>query len=1079
MDLTIAICTYRRFAALRQCLENIERQTIERSRFKVLVIDNSLQPEESAAFRDTLNLDYECEYIITPKNGVAYARNQAIAHCKTPYLGYVDDDVSIEPNWAEVLLDTFVRHKGRAGCVSGKILPRYETPPPSWLKDELLWPLAVLDWGDKEKLLLDDSEWFVTASIGFDMRALRLSGGFSEDLGRKGRVLLAHEDLQIVTNLRRMGYGIVYNPDFCAEHFIPTTRMTQKWYCKDAFWQTVSHMVYASGNSFDLDGPLVGELAKAIEKEAEHWKDQPDKEMIREKLADVAAHARQLMKRHGYDSNRRYPEPAFRTFYIVTPVFNAAETIEETFESIFRQAGNHFIRYHVQDGGSTDGTLDIVRKWRLKVEQDDLPFPVQCRGIHMTWSSSPDEGMYDAIAKGFSMLSIDPDDVMTWLNADDILAETALSTMDRVFESSDAQWAVGATAVLDNNGDIVASGTYAYPDEVIKNGLCDGHFWKHIQQEGSFWRKALWDRVGGLNVDLKLAGDWDLWRRFAWHAEPVHVDAATGYFRMRDGQLSSSIWKYDAEIDATLPKERRRFAAAALAAEAPDTWFQRFDVVSGQQVVERLTPRYFPRQAFENYQDFSRKFFTRSANELSASRTAKVLPKGWRSVLNVKSRLRELVSNPTTRQMYQSLPRPVQRPLQLFRRRVLTPLARKFRAYREYRLLHRSSLFFRRFYLETYPDVAANGADPLMHYISFGAKEGRSPNPLFSETYYRNAYPDVAHGGASGLAHYVRAGWKERRDPHPDFSTSFYLSTNPDIELSGINPLFHYLFHGLREGRLAKWNEGDSLHTAAPAVFPPTENDESKPRPNKAETNSPEGPRKWLEGKSYSKKSHWREFEPAAQSLLDKTPEPESVDLKVYQDLFVASFIERFAPKGARILEIGGGDSRILRHFSRGYECWNVDKLEGCGNGPKEADIENVKLVRDYMGNFSVELPDSYFDFVFSISVLEHVPENEPGLYRDILEDIARVSKAGCQNLHLVDVVYKQEAGFIWACDLLKDWLPKLAQTDWPSMQARMMKDDDLFIMSKSYYERSWRHVTGKSYEQFGAPVSLNLCWTC
>ena len=179
MKLTIAVCTYRRFSDLQLCLKAIERQTLDRSVFKVLVIDNSLQPEESKRFCDGLKLDYDYEYVITPKNGIAYARNEAIRRCKTPYLGYIDDDVTVASNWGEVLLETFSRYRGLAGCVSGKIYPKYETEAPSWLKDELLWPLAVLDWGDDEKFH-PSKEWFLTASKGFDIRALRLAAGFSE-----------------------------------------------------------------------------------------------------------------------------------------------------------------------------------------------------------------------------------------------------------------------------------------------------------------------------------------------------------------------------------------------------------------------------------------------------------------------------------------------------------------------------------------------------------------------------------------------------------------------------------------------------------------------------------------------------------------------------------------------------------------------------------------------------------------------------------------------------------------------------------------------------------------------------------
>lgn len=1071
MDLTIAVCTYRRFADLRLCLENIQRQTMARSRFKVLVIDNSLQPDMSAEFRDSLNLDYEIDYVITPKNGIAYARNQAIHHCKTQYLGYVDDDVTIAPNWAEVLLDTFARHNGRAGCVSGKILPKYETPPPAWLKDNLLWPLAILDWGDEEKPL-PESEWFVTASIGFDMRALKLSGGFAENLGRKGDIPLAHEDLQIVTSLRRMGYGLVYNPDFQAKHFIPTTRMTQDWYCRDAFWQAVSRAVFVSNSALQMDDSLINELKVAADRLEKDWEFDPDAQSVTTKLRSVSQDASIIMSRYGCDATLRDPKPEFRTFYIVTPTHNSISTIEDTFRSIFSQAGNHFVRYHVQDGVSTDGTIDVVKEWQRKINENNLPFPVKCRGIHMTWDSAPDEGMYSAISKGFSLLPIMPADIMTWINSDDVFADDVLSVMDRVFTFQNEQWALGSTAHIDETGiPLPEHYNFAYPVSVIKNGLCDSSFWKTIQQEGLFWRKSLWDKTGGVNRNFKLAGDWDLWRRFAHHAEPVHIEQPTGYFRRREGQLSADFSQYKQEMDATISEPSRAQAANEIARKVSENnTYRRFELETGAIVSAKLRFANLPTQIIESEDEFARSIINHIASytpakdtEITAASGAEVdghiTPDEKPADDDARSWLGKLYSKTFAR------------------------LIRYYRFDREYKLLRRSNLFLAEFYRQKNSDVKQANIDPLTHYIKFGAREGRSPNPLFHESYYKYRYSDVAGASVAGLTHYVRSGWKELRDPHPDFSTETYLELNPDVKEAGVNPLRHYLLHGLSENRLLQrphLEEGKAIPahiSSQQTTKKPTLSKHLDDRiPPAIEVTSIDQAKKWMIGKDYSKTSHWSGFDDAAERYLDSIPGPDEVDLKVYQDLFMASFIERFVPKGSRVLEIGGGDSRILRHFGNDFECWNIDKLEGHGNGPTDIGTGSFRLVRDYMGSFSEELPDKYFDFVFSISVLEHIKSTDKNQGQIILDDIRRVSASNCQNLHLVDVVCKSKS-HIWSCDLIQDWLPKVTGKHWKALEEQMTRDEDLFVMSKSYYERTWRHTTGKSYEQFGRPASLNVYW--
>jgi glycosyltransferase involved in cell wall biosynthesis len=124
------------------------------------------------------------------------------------------------------------------------------------------------------------------------------------------------------------------------------------------------------------------------------------------------------------------------------------------------------------------------------------------------------------------------------------------------------------------------------------------------------------------------------------------------------------------------------------------------------------------------------------------------------------------------------------------------------------RLIRDSGLFDTAWYLETYPDVAARGVDPLLHYVRHGAREGRDPNSLFSSSWYMTTYAQSLGGGDNPLADYIRFGVAAGRDPSPLFSTAWYLEANPDVARSGLHPLLHFLRHGMREGRAPKVNQG-------------------------------------------------------------------------------------------------------------------------------------------------------------------------------------------------------------------------------------------------------------------------------
>ena len=228
---------------------------------------------------------------------------------------------------------------------------------------------------------------------------------------------------------------------------------------------------------------------------------------------------------------------------------------------------------------------------------------------------------------------------------------------------------------------------------------------------------------------------------------------------------------------------------------------------------------------------------------------------------------------------------------------------------------------------------------------------------------------------------------------------------------------------------------------------------------------------------TYSKRSHFRDFISNGydEELFRKDVDPLNCDLKVYQDLFMFTFIKHNIPPRSRILDIGGGDSRILRHFRNIHECWNIDKLEGVGNGPTNIDTSSFRIVYDYMGNFSDELPDNYFDLVFSISTLEHVPAGEPETYKNIMNDINRVLKPGGFSVHCIDVVLKDE--YQWTNDVLPFFFENAGVVNKFIPLHALLEDSDLFHMSEKYFERSWKVTTGKSFSQFGRPVSYNLMW--
>ncbi|WP_053080580.1 glycosyltransferase [Methylobacterium variabile] len=95
---------------------------------------------------------------------------------------------------------------------------------------------------------------------------------------------------------------------------------------------------------------------------------------------------------------------------------------------------------------------------------------------------------------------------------------------------------------------------------------------------------------------------------------------------------------------------------------------------------------------------------------------------------------------------------------------------------------------------------ADRSVNPLVHYLSVASAYGR-PNAVFDSNWYLDAYPDIFATGANPLVHYVTYGYREGRNPSEALDTAFYLRTNPDLRQTGLDPVSHYLRHGRAEGR--------------------------------------------------------------------------------------------------------------------------------------------------------------------------------------------------------------------------------------------------------------------------------------
>ena len=194
---------------------------------------------------------------------------------------------------------------------------------------------------------------------------------------------------------------------------------------------------------------------------------------------------------------------------VVTPSFNQAPYLEATIQSVLSQDYPE-IEYFIMDGGSTDGSLEIIKKYADRLAG---------------WVSEPDKGQTDAINKGFARAT---GDVLAWLNSDDTYEPGAVrQAVDLLGQHPEISMIYGDCNYIDETSRVIGRFRAAQTDY---RRLRQGYV--HIPQQASFFRADLVRQVGQLDPSFYFAMDYDLWVRLAKIAPLLYVPHLWANFRL-------------------------------------------------------------------------------------------------------------------------------------------------------------------------------------------------------------------------------------------------------------------------------------------------------------------------------------------------------------------------------------------------------------------------------------------------------------------------------------------------------------------------------------------------------------------
>ena len=242
---------------------------------------------------------------------------------------------------------------------------------------------------------------------------------------------------------------------------------------------------------------------------------------------------------------------------IVTPSFNQADFLEEAMRSVLGQ-GYPRLEYIVMDGGSADGSVDIIRRHAARLAH---------------WESAPDRGQADAIARGFALGS---GEILGWLNSDDVLLPGALAAVAAWFRRHpSAECGIGASLLIDRETRCRrdARGRPAFNPglgrsfaDLLHRG-CSG-----FNQPAVFWRRDAFRAVEGFDREMRFCFDYDLFLRLARRRRLGGIPAFLAAFREHDGSKTARLQAVRESEQAELWRRYGRSGAPGLASGLACAW---------------------------------------------------------------------------------------------------------------------------------------------------------------------------------------------------------------------------------------------------------------------------------------------------------------------------------------------------------------------------------------------------------------------------------------------------------------------------------------------------------------------------
>lgn len=245
-ELSVIIPTRNRADSLARALESLTTQTLDPSRFEVLVVDNGSSDNTRCVAEAFARRLPALRYVLEERPGLHNGRHRGMREAAAELLVYADDDIEAFPTWLASVLEAFQRPD--VALVGGRNLPRFASPPPAWIEQWWQRPrgpgralpyLSILDFGEEAREISPQYVWGCNFSV---RKAVLLeAGGFHPDALPKEMLDYRGDGENWVSDhVERSGYVAFYHPGASVYHCIPDANLTRDYFRARAVNQGIS-----------------------------------------------------------------------------------------------------------------------------------------------------------------------------------------------------------------------------------------------------------------------------------------------------------------------------------------------------------------------------------------------------------------------------------------------------------------------------------------------------------------------------------------------------------------------------------------------------------------------------------------------------------------------------------------------------------------------------------------------------------------------------------------------------------------------------------------------------------------------